>query len=85
MWLVTFTLVVLLGVDLGLLLGVIFALITIVVRSQSPYCTLMGRIPDTDIYRDIAVVQSVSMKLYVLICVSNIVFRKPLLFTGEVN
>ncbi|XP_072033239.1 prestin-like [Amphiura filiformis] len=59
MWLVAFTLVVLLGVDLGLLLSMIFALITIVVRYQSPYCALKGRVPDTDIYRDISFVQDI--------------------------
>ena len=51
----------LLDVDMGLLLGVVFALITIVVRSQSPDCSVMGRIPDTEIYRDIACVQGVSI------------------------
>ncbi|XP_072034495.1 prestin-like [Amphiura filiformis] len=54
LWFVTFLLVVLLGVDLGLLLGVLFALVTIIVRSQRPYCALMGRIPKTEIYRDIS-------------------------------
>ncbi|XP_072033238.1 solute carrier family 26 member 6-like [Amphiura filiformis] len=62
MWLVAFTFVVFLGVDLGLLLAVIFALITIVVRNQSPYCALMGRVPDTDIYRDISFVQDFNVR-----------------------
>ncbi|XP_022107827.1 solute carrier family 26 member 10-like [Acanthaster planci] len=52
-WMVTFLGVVLLGVDIGLALGVVFSLMTVIIRTQQPYCTLMGRIPGTDIYRDI--------------------------------
>ncbi|XP_033120337.1 solute carrier family 26 member 6-like [Anneissia japonica] len=52
-WSVTFLAVVLLGVDLGLGAGVAFALITVVFRTQRPYCTKLGRIPHTDIYRDV--------------------------------
>ncbi|XP_071961597.1 prestin-like [Antedon mediterranea] len=52
-WTVTFLAVVLLGVDLGLGAGVAFALITVVFRTQRPYCTKLGRIPHTDIYRDV--------------------------------
>ena len=46
-------LVVLLGVDLGLLGGVIFSLVTVVIRSQNPHYSLMGQVPDTEIYRDV--------------------------------
>ena len=60
MWLVAFVLVVLLGVDLGLLVSVVFALITIIVRNQSPYCALVARVPNTDLYRDISIVEGVS-------------------------
>ncbi|XP_038067898.1 prestin-like [Patiria miniata] len=52
-WTVTFLAVVLLGVDVGLALGVVFSLMTVIIRTQQPYCTLMGRIPGTDIYRDV--------------------------------
>ncbi|XP_072033240.1 prestin-like [Amphiura filiformis] len=58
-WMFAFTFVVLLGVDLGLLIAVIIALITIVIRNQNPYCALMGRVPNTDIYRDVAYVPGV--------------------------
>lgn len=56
-WIVAFLATVLLDVDLGLLVAVIFGIITIVGRSQRPYVCLLGRIPDTDIYRDINVYQ----------------------------
>lgn len=53
LFVVTFLLVVLIDVDLGLLLSIMFAFITVVVRTQSPYCALMGRVKDTDLYKDI--------------------------------
>ncbi|XP_013411874.1 prestin [Lingula anatina] len=51
-WIVTFVSVVFLNVDMGLLVGVGFSLITIVFRTQWPYSCLFGRVPHTDIYRD---------------------------------
>ncbi|XP_071810309.1 prestin-like [Asterias amurensis] len=53
-WLVTWSSTALLGVDLGLAVGVVFAIMTVVVRTQKPDCSLMGKIPGTDIYRDVA-------------------------------
>ncbi|KAK3581235.1 hypothetical protein CHS0354_032954 [Potamilus streckersoni] len=54
-WIVAFLGTVLLDVDMGLAVGVIFALLTIICRSQRPYVCVVGQIPDTDIYRDISV------------------------------
>ncbi|KAK6995100.1 solute carrier family 26 member 6 [Biomphalaria glabrata] len=54
-WVVTFLATVLLDVDLGLLVGVVFALLTVIAKSQRPYSCLMGQVPGTDIYRDISV------------------------------
>ncbi|XP_012935752.1 prestin isoform X2 [Aplysia californica] len=54
-WLVTFSATVLLDVDLGLLVGVVFALLTVIMRSQRPYSCLLGQVPGTDIYKDISV------------------------------
>ncbi|XP_013408969.1 solute carrier family 26 member 6 [Lingula anatina] len=51
-WLVTFQAVVLLGNDMGLMVGVGFALITVVFRTQRPYTCLLGNIPNTEIYQD---------------------------------
>ncbi|XP_072051055.1 prestin-like isoform X2 [Amphiura filiformis] len=53
-WLLTFLCVCLLGVDLGLLCGVGIALVTIVLRTQIPNSSIIGAIPNTDIYRDVA-------------------------------
>ena len=46
---------VVLDVDYGLLLGFVFSLLTIVLRTQSPHCALLGRVPHTDIYKDVLV------------------------------
>lgn len=56
-WIVAFLATVLLDVDLGLGIAVIFNLLTVVCRSQRPYATLLGQIPGTDIYRDLNVYQ----------------------------
>ncbi|EDV24935.1 uncharacterized protein TRIADDRAFT_24909 [Trichoplax adhaerens] len=52
-WMVTFGSVFLLGVDIGLLIGVAIALLTVIFRTSRPYYCLLGRIPNTDLYRDI--------------------------------
>ncbi|RDD46837.1 Prestin [Trichoplax sp. H2] len=52
-WMVTFGSVFLLGVDIGLLIGVAVALLTVIFRTSRPYYCLLGRIPNTDLYRDI--------------------------------
>ncbi|XP_077868452.1 prestin-like [Saccoglossus kowalevskii] len=52
-WWVSCVAVILFDVDIGLLLGVGFAIFVHVWRTQEPYCTLLGRIPGTDIYKDI--------------------------------
>ncbi|CAG5136585.1 unnamed protein product, partial [Candidula unifasciata] len=54
-WLVSFTATCLLDVDLGLLIGVGFALLTVIMRSQRPYSCLLGQVPGTDIYKDMNV------------------------------
>ncbi|CAD5231935.1 unnamed protein product [Bursaphelenchus xylophilus] len=59
-WFVTFVSVILLNVNWGLLCGVVFALLTVVFRSQWAESTCMGRIPETtdfkglDHYREAA-------------------------------
>ncbi|XP_041349983.1 solute carrier family 26 member 6-like isoform X3 [Gigantopelta aegis] len=54
-WLVTFVATFMLDVDLGLLVGVIFALLTVIYQSQRPYACVMGQVPGTDLYRDVTV------------------------------
>ena len=58
-WVLTFVATVVLDVDYGLLIGFVFSLLTIVMRSQSPHCALLGRIPHTDLYKDLHVYKDV--------------------------
>ncbi|XP_070558890.1 prestin-like [Ptychodera flava] len=57
-WWVTCLGVFLFDVDIGLLIGVSFSIFVVVWRTQEPYCCLLGRIPGTDIYKDITYVPS---------------------------
>ncbi|XP_006820996.1 prestin-like [Saccoglossus kowalevskii] len=52
-WWVTCVCVIVFDVDVGLLMGVGYAIFMHVWRTQEPYCTLLGNIPNTDIYKDI--------------------------------
>ncbi|XP_074053974.1 solute carrier family 26 member 6 isoform X2 [Macrotis lagotis] len=52
-WLVTFVATVLLNLDIGLAVAVAFALISVIFRTQRPHYSILGQVPDTDIYRDV--------------------------------
>ncbi|MGH0127858.1 UNVERIFIED_CONTAM: hypothetical protein FKN15_032527 [Acipenser sinensis] len=52
-WFMAFVASVLLGLDYGLLVAVAFAIISVIYRTQSPKYTILGQIPDTDLYCDI--------------------------------
>ncbi|KAM8930809.1 solute carrier family 26 member 6-like [Pelodytes ibericus] len=52
-WLVTFAATILLNMDVGLVVSVAFSLATIISRMQLPHYSILGRVPNTDIYRDI--------------------------------
>ncbi len=85
LWIVTFILVVFLGVDQGLFLSLGFAFITLVVRTQSPHCTLMGRVRDTDIYKDISDIEAVGRLRHLSKLASNVksVAEKPVFLTSR--
>ncbi|XP_006873719.1 PREDICTED: solute carrier family 26 member 6 [Chrysochloris asiatica] len=53
-WLVTFVSTILLNLDLGLVVAVVFSLLLMVVRTQLPQYSVLGQVPDTDVYRDVA-------------------------------
>ncbi|KAM4652692.1 solute carrier family 26 member 6-like isoform 1-T1 [Discoglossus pictus] len=53
-WLVTFVATILLNLDLGLAVSVAFSLLTIIFRTQLPHYSILGQVPNTDIYRDVA-------------------------------
>ncbi|XP_074537135.1 solute carrier family 26 member 6 [Halichoeres trimaculatus] len=50
-WVVTFILTVLLNPDLGLAASIAFSMLTVIFRTQLPKYSLLGQVPDTDIYR----------------------------------
>ncbi|XP_060060677.1 cadherin EGF LAG seven-pass G-type receptor 3 isoform X7 [Erinaceus europaeus] len=52
-WLVTFVATILLNLDLGLAAALAFSLMLVVVRTQLPHYSVLGQVPDTDIYRDV--------------------------------
>ncbi|KAM6301713.1 chloride anion exchanger [Podargus strigoides] len=51
-WVVTFLAAVLLGLDIGLATAVAFQLLTVVIRSQIPSCTLLANVGRSNIYRN---------------------------------
>ncbi|XP_021062255.1 solute carrier family 26 member 6 isoform X1 [Mus pahari] len=53
-WLVTFVATILLNLDIGLAVSIVFSLLLVVVRMQLPHYSVLGQVPDTDIYRDVA-------------------------------
>lgn len=59
-WLATFSTVVLVSIDIGLLVGIIFSLSCIFIRGMKPYTCLLGHIPKTDLYLDITRYKTVS-------------------------
>ncbi|XP_053321669.1 pendrin-like [Spea bombifrons] len=52
-WVFTCIAAILLGLDLGLLAGLVFGLLTVVLRVQFPTCGSLGNVPGTDIYKDV--------------------------------
>ncbi|XP_016112306.1 solute carrier family 26 member 10-like [Sinocyclocheilus grahami] len=52
-WLVTWLSVVVLNVDLGLAIGVVFSMMTVICRTQRANCSVLGRASNTEIYRSI--------------------------------
>ncbi|XP_069499439.1 solute carrier family 26 member 6-like [Ambystoma mexicanum] len=50
-WVVTFTATILLNLDLGLAVSVVFALLTFIYKTQLPHYSILGQVSDTDIYR----------------------------------
>ncbi|NXK48685.1 S26A6 protein, partial [Chauna torquata] len=53
-WVVTFVATLLLNLDIGLGASVAFALLTVIFQTQLPHYSILGRVTDTDVYRDVA-------------------------------
>uniref|UniRef100_A0A663FHJ5 Solute carrier family 26 member 6 n=2 Tax=Accipitrinae TaxID=8955 RepID=A0A663FHJ5_AQUCH len=59
-WIVTFVATLMLNLDIGLGASVAFGLLTVIFRTQLPRYSILGRISDTDVYRDVAEYQMVT-------------------------
>lgn len=51
-YILTFLTVILVEVDIGLIVGFSVSLASILIQGIRPYCCLLGRVPNTDIYVD---------------------------------
>ncbi|XP_037375481.1 testis anion transporter 1 isoform X2 [Talpa occidentalis] len=61
-WAVTFLASLLLGLDLGLLISIMFAFFIVTVQSHKTKIFLLGQIPNTNIYRNISDYREIEMK-----------------------
>ncbi|KAM4796646.1 solute carrier family 26 member 10-like [Rhinophrynus dorsalis] len=52
-WVVTWLAVVILNVEVGLAVGVVFSMMTVVCRTQRAQCSVLGRAVNTEIYRPV--------------------------------
>ncbi|XP_034019476.1 prestin [Thalassophryne amazonica] len=52
-WLVSFMASVLLGLDYGLLVAIMFAILTVIYRTQRPNTAILGHVPGTGLYYDV--------------------------------
>lgn len=52
-WIITYLGVILLEVHIGLVIGVGFSLLVVIVRTQFSRGVILGKVPDTDIYEDV--------------------------------
>ncbi|XP_060622147.2 solute carrier family 26 member 6 isoform X1 [Anolis sagrei] len=52
-WLVTFVATILLNLDMGLGVAVVFSLLTVIFRTQMPNYSILGQVPQTGIYKDV--------------------------------
>ncbi|NXK03932.1 S26A6 protein, partial [Herpetotheres cachinnans] len=57
-WIVTFVATLILNLDIGLGASVAFGLLTVIFRTQLPHYSILGRISNTDVYRDVAEYQT---------------------------
>ncbi|XP_066561036.1 pendrin [Amia ocellicauda] len=51
---------IILGLDVGLLAGVVFEMATVVVRTQFPSCSALANVPGTDLYKNIKDYKNIS-------------------------
>ncbi|XP_056429567.1 pendrin-like isoform X2 [Hyla sarda] len=74
-WLFTCFASLLLDIDLGLLAGILFGLVTVVLRVQYPSYSSLGNVPGTDIYKDIKKYKMIDEPEGIkIICFSSAIF-----------
>lgn len=59
-WLVTFLTTVFVGIDVGLLAGILTSMLSIFAQGYLPYSCLLGVLPKTDLYLDLKRYKGVS-------------------------
>lgn len=52
-WIGTFLVVVIIDIDIGLLAGIIISILALYIKGLKSYSSMLGQIPDTDIYVDL--------------------------------
>lgn len=62
-WIVTFFTVVIVAIDIGLAVGIVMSIGCIFIRGLKPYTCLLGQVPKTDFYLDIARYKAVSCSI----------------------
>ncbi|XP_054164340.1 sulfate transporter-like [Oppia nitens] len=85
-WLVTFIAVLVCDVDIGLLIAIVFNILVIVLKFSRPYSTVMGRLPNSELYvsldRHTGAVDIRSIKIFYFGCalffLNRHTFRKQL-------
>lgn len=63
-FLVTFLATVILNVDYGLGIGVIYYILMHMIRSIEPYSTRLGNIPGTELYKDVNIYKQVIITFF---------------------
>jgi len=53
MMLVTFLITIIVGIEQGVLTGVVLSILTVLYRSSSPHIAILGNIPNTAVYRNV--------------------------------
>lgn len=53
-WIGTFATVVIVSLEVGLVVGISLSIASIFVKAMKPYCCLLGRVPNTELYLDIS-------------------------------
>lgn len=52
-WLIAFIATVLMNMDIGLAISIVFGILTVILRTQLSHYSVLGQIPNTDIYKDV--------------------------------